>query len=129
MPATHASRNDCIPKALTHEYSLVEPRIIKVETRINAINNCIILDPKTTSAIFYPPFTIINATMARNESIRDIDSNSGNLNNLHFAVEVSTTAIDIPIIIIFITKINNAKTYSAASACLLYTSDAADDLL
>ncbi|MDL5503902.1 MAG: hypothetical protein QSU88_11900, partial [Candidatus Methanoperedens sp.] len=55
-------------------------------------------------------------TMARNESIRDIDINSGNLNNLHFAVEVSTIAIVIPIIIIFKTKINNAKTYSAAPA-------------
>ena len=71
---------------------------------MNAINNCIIFDPKITSDIFYPPFTIINDTRARNESIRDIDSNSGNLNNLHFAVEVSTTAIDIPITRIFIQK-------------------------
>src|SRR4030067_103732 len=91
--ATHASRNDCIPKALTHEYRRVDTRIINVETSISAINNCIILEPKITSSIVYPPFTIMNDTSDRNESISDTDNRSGSLNNLHLAVEVSIIAI------------------------------------
>lgn len=100
--ATHASRNDWIPKALTHEYRRVEPRIINVETSISAINNCIILEPKITSSIVYPPFTIMNETSDRKESMSDTDNRSGSLNNLHLAVEVSTIAISAPMTIIFI---------------------------